>query len=69
MKNKFVADGSRRLWLGKKALTSEPVEQKYAAELAKADPDEKEEIRKRMAEEHLWREKALNHKPSSGTLW
>jgi hypothetical protein len=67
--NKFVADGSRRLWLGKKALASESVEQKYTAELAKADPEEKEEIRRRMTEESVRREKTLNHKPSLGTLW
>ena len=69
MKNKFVADGSQRLWLGKKALASESVENKYAVELAKAGPDEKEKIRERMAEENLWRQKALNHKPSAATLW
>jgi hypothetical protein len=69
MKNKFVAGGSQRFWLGKKALASESVEKKYAVELANADPDEKEKIRERMAEENLWRQKALNHKPSAATLW
>jgi len=69
MKNQFVEDGSRRLWLGKKALASESIEKKYAAELAKASLDEKEKIRERMAKESLQREKALNHKPSSATLW
>ena len=69
MKNKFVEDGSRRLWLGKKALASEPIEKKFAAELANAAPGEKEVIRKRMAEEISRRAKALNHKPSAGTLW
>ncbi len=69
MNNKIVADGPRRLWLGQKALASESVEEKYAAELAKANPDEKEKIRKRMAEESARREKVQNHKPSSSTLW
>ena len=69
MKNKFIAGGSQRFWLGKKALASESVEKKYAVELANAGPDEKEEICKRMAEENRWREKALNHKPSAATLW
>ena len=69
MKNKFVADGDRRLWLGRKTLVSESIEKKYAAELASAGPDEKEKIRERMAAEILRREKALNHKPSAATLW
>lgn len=69
MKNKFVADGSRRLWLGKNALAVDSFEKKYAAELAKAGSEEKEKIRTRMAKENLWRQKALNHKPSPGTLW
>jgi hypothetical protein len=69
MKNKIVADGSRRLWLGQKTLASESVEQKYTAEMAKASPEEKEEIRKRMTAESSRRAKALNHKPSAGTLW
>ena len=69
MKNKFVADGAQRLWLGRKALASESIEKKRAAELAKASPAEKEKIRERMAKESLQREKALNHKPSSATLW
>ena len=69
MKNQFVEDGSRRLWLGKRVLASESIEKKYAAELASAGPDEKEKIRERMAKESLQREKALNHKPSAATLW
>jgi len=69
MKNKFVADGAQRLWLGKEALASESIEEKHAAELANAGPDEKEKIRERMAKESLQREKALNHKPSAATLW
>ena len=69
MKNKFVADGAQRLWLGKKALASESTEMKCAAELAKASPAEKEKIRERMAKESLQREKALKHKPSAATLW
>jgi hypothetical protein len=69
MKNKFVADGVQRLWLGKKALASESIEKKRAAELANAGPVEREKIRERMAKESLQREKALNHKPSAATLW
>jgi hypothetical protein len=69
MKNKFVADGAQRLWLGRKALASESIEKKHAVELASAGPDEKEKIRERMAKESLQREKALNHKPSAATLW
>ena len=69
MKNKFVVGGSQRLWLGKKALASESVEKKYAVDLAKADPDEKEKIRERMAKENQWRTKVLDHKPSAATLW
>ena len=69
MKNRFVADGPQRSWLGKKAMASESVEKKFAAELANAGPDETEKIRKRMAEEDRRLEKALNHKPSAATLW
>jgi hypothetical protein len=69
VKNQFVENGSRRFWLGKKALAAESVEKKYAVELANAGSDEKEKIRERMAEEHRRREKALKHKPSSGSLW
>jgi hypothetical protein len=69
MKNKFVADGSQRLWLGKKALASESIETEYAAELVKANPEEMENIREQMAAEVLRREEVLNHKPSPGTLW
>ena len=69
MKNKFVADGPQRLWLGKRILASESTEKKYAVELANAGPHEKEEIRERMAEERRRHEKALNHKPSEATLW
>ena len=69
MKNKFVADGFRRFMRGKKAALSESVEKKYAAELANADPRQKLQIRERMAEEYLRREKIEGHKPSPGTLW
>jgi hypothetical protein len=69
MKNKFVADGFSRFLRGKKNAQSESIEKKHAAELANAGPDEKEEIRERMAKESLQREKALNHKPSAATLW
>jgi hypothetical protein len=69
MKMNFVVDGSRRFWRGKETLASRSFEQKYAAELARANPAEKETIHKRMAEENLRREKVLNHKPSAATLW
>ena len=69
MKNKFVADGYRRFLQGRRAMTSESIEGKYAAELAKATPGEKGKIHERMVEEFLRREKALNHKPSAATLW
>ncbi len=69
MKNKFVADGSFRFLRGKKNAESDSIEKKYAAESANADPVEKEKIRERLAKESLQREKALNHKPSSATLW
>ncbi|HEY1489888.1 MAG TPA: hypothetical protein VGF90_02515 [Verrucomicrobiae bacterium] len=45
MKTKFVADGYRRFLRGKNAATSESIEKKYAAELAKADPAGKVLIR------------------------
>jgi hypothetical protein len=67
-KNKFVADGSRRFLRGKKAALSESLGIKYAAELAKADPCQKLQIRERMAREFL-SQKNLKHKPSPGTLW
>jgi hypothetical protein len=66
MKNKFVADGFRRFLRGKKALTSESIEEKCAKELAAASPAQKARIRERMAQEILRRQ---NHKPSPGTLW
>ena len=69
MKNKFVADGYRRFLHGRRVVTTESIEKKYASELANAGPDEKRKIRERMVEEFLRREKMLNHKPSAGTLW
>ena len=69
MKNKFVADGPFRFLRGKKAALSESVEKKYAAELANANPQQKLQIRERMAEECLRREKLEGHQPSPGTLW
>jgi hypothetical protein len=68
-KNKFVADGPWRFLRGKKAWTYESIEGKYAGELAKANLAQKPEIHRRMAEEFLRREKAVNHKPSPATLW
>ena len=69
MKNKFVADGYQRFLHGKKVGTSESIEKKYAAELAKAGPAEKMQIQERMAAEFLRREKMEAHKPSPATLW
>ena len=69
MKNKFVADGFHRFMRGKKAALSESVEKKYATELAKADPQQKRQIRERIVEEYLRRGKIEGHKPSPGTLW
>jgi len=69
MKSKFVADGYRRFLRGKKAVTSESIEAKYAAELAKASPAEKILIRERMVEEYSRRIETENNKPSPGTLW
>lgn len=69
MKNSIVADGCFRFRQAQKAATSESIEKKYAAELAKADPARKLQIRKRMVEEFLRLEKIKAHKPSPGTLW
>jgi hypothetical protein len=69
MKNKFVADGYRRFLQGKKTTSSESIEKKHGAELANAGSVEKGKIQERMTEEFLRREKAMNHKPSAGTLW
>lgn len=67
--NNIVADGPSRFLRGKKALQSDSIEKKYAAELALAGPDEKRKIRERMAAESQRREKMLNHQPSPKTLW
>ena len=69
MKNKFVADGCWRFLSGKKSATTESIEKKYAEELAAASPDEKGQIRERMAEEYRRLSKNAGHKPSPGTLW
>lgn len=69
MKNHIAVGGLGRLLEGQRALQSESIEKKYAAELAKAGPDEKKEIYEHMAEEALGRHKMLNHQPSAGTLW
>jgi hypothetical protein len=68
MKNKFVADSYRRFMRARKAVSSESIEKKYAAELAKADPARKFKIRERMVQEYL-HSKNLDHQPSPGTLW
>ena len=69
MKNKFVADGLGRFMRAKQAVAAKSTEKKYAAELANANPIEGAKIRERMAKEILTREKMLNHRPSSATLW
>jgi hypothetical protein len=63
-----VADGPRRFLRGKRALSFESIEKKYAQELADASPAEKPQIRGRMIREFL-NQKNREHKPSPGTLW
>ena len=53
----------------KKTAASESIEKKYAAELAKAGPLQKLQIRKQMVQEYLRRGKIEGHKPSAATLW
>ena len=69
MKNKFVADGPLRFLRAKKVASLEEIEKKYARQLAEADPTQKHQIRKQMAEECLQRKKIEDHKPSAATLW
>lgn len=70
MKTQFVADGSFRfLRAREKTAVAGPVEAKYAAQLAKANPDEKRKIQERIAAEKTVREKTLAHEPSAATLW
>ena len=69
MKNDFVAGGGFRFWRTQKAVSAEDIEKKYARQLAEADPVQKHQIRKQMAEEYLKRKKIEDHKPSAGTLW
>ena len=68
-KNRIVADGQSRLWRGQKAVTSESIEKKYAAELKKAGPGEKREIYQRMVNEMEQTRKMVEHKPSAAALW
>jgi hypothetical protein len=69
MANTIVAFGGLRLRLGQKAMASESIEKKYAAELATAAPAEKKEIYQRMSDEIEKRRKMMDHKPSAKTLW
>jgi hypothetical protein len=69
MKNKIVADGYWRLRRGQTAVLAKSIEDKYAAELARAQPDEKPEIHQRMSEESMRRKKMADHNPSAGALW
>jgi hypothetical protein len=69
VKNKIVADGESRLWWGQKAMASESIAKKYAAELAKAGLGGKKEIYRRMTDEIERRRKMVDHKPSAATLW
>jgi hypothetical protein len=66
MKNNFVADGHRRFLHGKKNLSQESMEKKYAEELAVASPAQKAQIREQIARNLL---RQQNHKPSPATLW
>lgn len=69
MKNGIVDDGPWRLRRGQEALQSKSIQKKYAMALAKAGPDEKEAIHRRIVEESAQRERMLNHHPSAKTLW
>jgi hypothetical protein len=69
MSNKFVADGYQRFLCGRKAVTSESIEKKYAGALAKASPAGKIQVCKRIVEEYTRLLRTKNHKPSAGTLW
>jgi hypothetical protein len=69
MKNDFVAGGGLRFWRAKNTALVEDIEKKYARQLTEADPIQKHQIRKQMAEEYLRRKKIEDHKPSAGTLW
>jgi hypothetical protein len=69
MNNGIAVFGGLQLLKGQKALASESLEAKYAAQLAKATPEEKAEIYQRMAAESERREKMINHKPSAKALW
>jgi len=66
MKNKFVADGPFRFLRGKKAVTLEAIEKKYAKELATAELHQKETIYQQIAKEFP---RHKNHEPSSAILW
>jgi hypothetical protein len=66
MKNGFVADGHRRFLRGKKALSPESIEKKYAEKLAVASPAQKAQIREQITENLL---RQQNHRPSPASLW
>ena len=69
MKHQIVADGTHRHFWGKRALSSQSIEEKFAKELATATQEEKKEIYERMADEAMRRKKMLDHKPSAKALW
>jgi hypothetical protein len=66
MKNKFVADGLQRFLSGRKAVTSESIEKKYAIEIAAANPAQITQIQEQMRRDLL---RQQNNKPSPATLW
>ena len=66
MKNGIADHGIRRLQKGQKELTLESIEEKYAEELAAAQPQQKAEIYQRIMDEY---DRQKNHKPSAGALW
>ena len=66
MKNGIAEGGLWRLLKGQKELSVESLEKKNAKELASADPQKKQAIYARMAEELS---KQKNHKPSAKALW
>lgn len=69
MRNKIVAGGYARFLRGQRRAAVESAEERYAAELAKAGPAERIQIRERMAEACRRLARTAGHKPSPGTLW
>ena len=64
--NSFTHNGRWRLERGQRKLTLESLEEKYAKEIAAAQPYQKEQIYQRMASALA---RLKNYKPSVYTLW